>query len=154
MSITLLRGPKRPNGMYRDQCEIDRLLLVQLIIQANRAGRRIAVRTLASGKATVNAINELRAPQVEAILLDTGACVRDRRILDALQHSGLPYVEIRPSHRTDSRLCEPDGIENRIALVRGVQSQTYVLALSLALAHLARGSARVSFDSKSLQVLA
>ncbi|MGO1072904.1 hypothetical protein [Lysobacter sp. CA199] len=140
MSIVLLRGPKRPNGMFRDQCDIDRLLLVQLIIRANRAGRRIAVHNLASDKALVAAIGALRTPQTEAILLDTGACVRDRRIVQALQSSALPFVEIRPSHLADARLCEPEGIENRIALVRGVQSQTYVLALSIALEHLCRGS--------------
>ncbi|UNP28030.1 hypothetical protein [Lysobacter gummosus] len=147
MSIVLLRGPKRPNGMYRDQCEIDRLLLVQLIIRANRVGRRIAVRNLASDKALIAAIQAQQAPQIEAILLDTGACVRDRRIVQALQGSRLPYVEIRPSHLTDARLCEPEGIENRIALVRGVQSQTYVLALSIALEHITREAGLMPRDA-------
>lgn len=147
MSIVLLRGPKRPNGVYRDQVEIDRLLLVRLIIRANRAGRRIAVRNLSSDKAMIAAIEAQQASQTEAILLDTGACVRDRRIHNALQACRLPYVEIRPSHLTDARLCEPEGIENRIALVRGVQSQTYMLALSIALEHLGREAGLMPRDA-------
>lgn len=147
MSIVVLRGPKRPNGMFRDQLEIDRLLLVQLIIRANRAGRRIAVRNLSSDRALIGAIAELRAPQVEAIMIDTGACVRDRRITRALHDCGLPYVEIRPSHLTDARLCEPEGAHNRIALVRGVQSQTYVLGLSIVLEHIARASGPIRAEA-------
>lgn len=140
MSIVLLRGPKRPNGMFRDQCEIDRLLLVQLIIRANRAGRRITLQNFGSEKALVAAIEDLRSPQVEAVLLDAAACVRDRRIARALASCELPYVEIRPSHLNDAQCCEPDRSGNCLGLVRGVQSHTYMLALSIVLGHLTRGA--------------
>lgn len=136
MSIVLLRGPKRPNGMFRDQCQIDRLLLVQLIIRTNRAGRRITVQNLGNEKALVTAIDGLRSPQVEAVLLDAAACVRDRRLARALVSCDLPYVEIRPSHLNDAQCCEPDRSGNCLGLVRGVQSHTYMLALSIALEHL------------------
>lgn len=119
--------------MFRDQCEIDRLLLVQLIIRANRAGRCITLQNLSSEKALVTAIEGLRSPQVEAVLLDAAACVRDRRVARALVSCDLPYVEIRPSHLNDAQSCEPDRSGSCLGLMRGVQFHTYMLAFSIAL---------------------
>lgn len=136
MSIIVIRGPRFSAAAGTMPRALPRQVLGGLVDRAVGADRTVSVRACSSEADVLHALLMARQARAEIVLLDPGSCVRSPQLEEALKRLGLPYIEVHD----DSCEC-PEAVMSgqsgfRLALVNGYMSQSYTLAMDIALEYL------------------
>jgi 3-dehydroquinate dehydratase-1 len=137
MSIAIIRSPDteppRAGGVSTEVVSL-------LVERASIAGKALALRNCDSDAEVFDCLRRIDDSSVEFVLFDPGACAcvseRLRTKLNALK---VPYIEVHDDHF--GALENPLSVDSgpRMRLIQGYGSQSYTLALSIALEHLGCG---------------
>lgn len=137
MSIVIVRGPEATHSLNHPPSAVPNAVRALLVEHAAMAGKVIALRNCLSEAELIDSLQHARELNAEFILLDPGACARSYEELSlALKELDVPYIEVHDDHvgaleSSLSPACGP-----RLNLIQGYGSQSYTLALSIALEHL------------------
>ncbi|NOT88246.1 MAG: 3-dehydroquinate dehydratase [Lysobacter sp.] len=137
MSIAIIRSPDAPpprsSGMSTEVVSL-------LVERASLAGKALALRNCDSDAEVFDCLGRINDSSIELVLFDPGrcACVSER-LRARLNQLKVPYIEVHDDHfgaleNPLSLDCGP-----RLRLIQGYGSQSYTLALSIALEHLGCG---------------
>lgn len=135
MSLLLIRGPeRRPHGSEPPP-PLPPSLLRGLAARAATAGKILAVRVCASEAECLHALDGAWRARIELLLLDPGSAAASVRLRDAVDRTGIPYVEVHDDgfDAPEPRLAPLRGC---LGVAQGHRAQSYTLALEMALEYL------------------
>lgn len=137
MSIAIIRGPEPAQPESADSNAIPKEVISLLVNRASMAGKTIALRICRSDADLLHCLSRANAAGFEFVMIDPGACASNsEQLQERLTGLGMPYIEVHDDHvgalePTLAVDCGP-----RLSLIQGYGSQSYMLALSIALEHL------------------
>lgn len=135
-SVFLLRGPDAPGGGRHAPAPLPAPVLQSVVRRALDADATLALRDCRSEQELLDALCLADHDPAEVVLLAPGACVASERLRRLLPRLRNTYVEV---HDDDSARPPqlPENAGHRLAVACGCGAQSYMLALDMALEHLA-----------------
>ncbi len=134
MSIAIIRSP---DTVQPRSSAISTEVVSLLVERASVAGKALALRNCDSDAELFDCLGRIDDSSVEFVLFDPGqcACVSER-LRAKLNELKVPYIEVHDDHF--GALENPLSLDSgpRLRLIQGYGSQSYTLALSIALEHL------------------
>ncbi|MGH8053815.1 MAG: 3-dehydroquinate dehydratase [Stenotrophomonas sp.] len=136
MSIYIVRGPEGTGLLQHAAAPLPEAVMKSLVHRALDSGTSIAVRSCRCEQELLEALCVADHSPGEVTLLAPGSCVRSVRLQRLLPQLHNAYVEVHDDdgHALESRLPASNG--QRLGVAQGFRSQSYVLALEMALEHL------------------
>jgi 3-dehydroquinate dehydratase len=126
MAIVMIQGPDGGRG------QVEATMRNALSERARAAGQSLVQVRYDSAQQLVERLARIDRDGADIILLDPGRCTRDGALDATLEHLSVPYIEVH-ADRHDRPEPQLPGSGPRVAVVNGYQSQSYTLAMSLAL---------------------
>lgn len=136
MSIHIVRGPQGNGPLQRAAAPLPEPARKSLVQRALDSGTSIAMRDCRCEQELLEALCMADHGHGEVTLLAPGACLRSARLRRLLPQLHNAYVEV---HEDASPALEPQlpaAHGQRLGVAQGFRSQSYVLALEMALEHL------------------
>lgn len=135
-SVFLLRGPDAPGDGRHAPAPLPAPVLQSVVHRALDADATLALRDCRSEQELLDALCLADHDPAEVLLLAPGACVASERLRRLLPRLRNAYVEVHDDGGTHPPHL-PENAGHRLAIACGCGAQSYVLALDMALEHLA-----------------
>ncbi|OZB64977.1 3-dehydroquinate dehydratase [Stenotrophomonas acidaminiphila] len=136
-SVFLLRGPDLPGNAPHMPAPLPAAVLQSVVSRALEADTTLALRDCRSEQELIEALCVADHDPADVVLLAPGACVSSERLRRLLPRLRNAYVEVHDTAADTNPAQLPENAGHRLAVAHGCGAQSYVLALEVALEHLA-----------------
>ncbi|MBN8802609.1 MAG: 3-dehydroquinate dehydratase [Stenotrophomonas acidaminiphila] len=133
----MLRGPDLPGNAPHAPAPLPAAVLQSVVSRALEADTTLALRDCRSEQELLEALCVADHDPADVVLLAPGACVSSERLRRLLPRLRNAYVEVHDDAADTPPEQLPENAGRRLAVARGCGAQSYVLALEVALEHLA-----------------
>lgn len=135
-SVFLLRGPDLPGNAPHMPAPLPAAVLQSVVSRALEADTTLALRDCRSEQELIEALCVADHEPADVVLLAPGTCVSSERLRRLLPRLRNAYVEVHDDDGSGGPPL-PENTGHRLAVARGCGAQSYLLALEVALEHLA-----------------
>lgn len=136
MPIAIIRGPEPIRLASSAPVGVPKAVIATLLENAALASKTIALRTCLTEPELIDCLSHANRERFEFVMLDPGECACSEPLDAALKQLAMPYIEVHDDcGELEPTLAAAD-CGRPLNVIQGYGSQSYTVALSIALEHL------------------